>query len=178
MKAKLLVTVFLLVLTTVSYSQLKKGHSLLGPTIGFWFANSVPTFGGNFEYQTIQLGETGTLGVGGILRYTTFKEESINWEWSYTYITVGAQGNLNFNKIGDGKFVPFVGLVLGYNAVSSSIKYKFSGYSSTAGYGSGLWTWGQGGLRYFVSPNIALVLRFGLGNFSYYAGEFGVDFKF
>ena len=174
----ILVLLLLFVFTNLSYSQLKEGNSLLGPTIGFWFTNSVPTFGANFEYQATQLGETGTLGVGGILRYTTFKEVSDNWEWSYNYTTVGAQVNLNFNKIGDGKFVPFVGLVLGYNAISSSVKYKYSGYTSTAGQASGLWLWGKGGLRYFVSPNIALVARVGFGNFNYYAGEFGVDFKF
>jgi hypothetical protein len=178
MKIKLLIIFLSLTFISTGYSQLKEKHSLLGPTIGFWFANSVPTFGGNFEYQTTQLGETGTLGVGGILRYTTFKEESSYWEWSYTYVTVGAQVNLNFNKIGNGKFVPFVGLVLGYNSISSSVKYKFSGYTSAAAYGSGLWSWGQGGIRYFVIPNLAVVARFGLGNFSYYAGEIGVDFKF
>lgn len=174
----ILVFLLLFVFTNESYSQLKERNSLLGPTIGFWFTNSVPTYGLNYEYQATQLGETGTLGAGGIFRYTTFKEESVYWEWSYNYITIGAQVNLNFNKIGNGKFVPFVGLVLGYNAISSTVTYKTQGYSSSAGYGSGLWVWGQGGARYFVSPNIAIVARFGFGNFSYTAGEVGVDFKF
>jgi hypothetical protein len=178
MKAIKLTLVFLVVLSSVSFSQLKEGKSLLGPTIGFWFYNSVPTFGINYEYQTKQLGETGVLGVGGIFRYTGWKDENPYWEWSYSYITFGAQANLNFNKIGDGKFVPFVGLVLGYNAVSSSVTYKGSGYSSTAGYSSGLWTWGQAGARYFVSPQVALVARVGLGNFNYYALELGADFRF
>ncbi len=178
MKAKALALIFLLSFSSIGFSQLKERHNLLGPTIGFWFYNSVPTFGINYENQVKQLGETGVLGVGGIFRYTGWSDESAYWKWSYSYVTFGAQANLNFNKIGDGKFVPFVGLVLGYNSVSASITYKTSGYSSTAGYSSGFWTWGQAGARYFVSPQVALVARVGLGNFNYYALELGADFRF
>jgi len=178
MKAKVLTLIFVLSFSSAGYSQLKEGHHLLGPTIGFWFYNSVPTFGLNYEYQVKQLGETGVLGVGGIFRYTGWKEQNPNWEWSYSYVTFGAQANLNFNKIGDGKFVPFVGLVLGFNSVNSSVTYRGSGYTSSAGYSSGFWTWGQAGARYFVSPQVALVARLGLGNFNYYALELGADFRF
>ena len=41
-----------------------------------------------------------------------------------------------------------------------------------------VWSWGQAGARYFVSPTVALVARLGLGNFNYYALELGADFRF
>jgi hypothetical protein len=83
---------------------------------------------------------------------------------------------LNFNRISDRKFVPFVGLVLGYNNISNSYISK-SGNFYTASYNSGLWLWGQGGMRYFFSSKVAGVLRIGLGNFNFNVIEFGVDFK-
>ncbi|MBK7253430.1 MAG: hypothetical protein IPI04_05810 [Ignavibacteria bacterium] len=43
---------------------------------------------------------------------------------------------------------------------------------------SGLWTWGQAGARYFFSPTVAGVARFGFGNYKFDALELGVDFQF
>lgn len=176
MKSLLLTIFFFVTLTTASFSQLKESQSLFGPSVGFWFYSSVPTFGANYEYQVSQLGETGTFGLGGIFRYTSYTDSYTYGDWTYSYITLGAQGNINFNKIGDGKFVPFIGLVLGYNTVNVSSTYTGTFYSATAT--SGLWMWGQGGLRYFVSPNVAIGARFGAGNYNYYTSEFSVDFKF
>jgi hypothetical protein len=44
-------------------------------------------------------------------------------------------------------------------------------------YTSGAWLWGQAGLRYFFSNNVAGAVRLGLGNQDFYALELGVDFK-
>ncbi|MEZ4689264.1 MAG: hypothetical protein R3A12_03425 [Ignavibacteria bacterium] len=56
----------------------------------------------------------------------------------YSNTFIGGQANFNFNQIGTGQFVPFVGLVLGvYSSNVNSSKEN------------GFWTWGQAGARYF-----------------------------
>ncbi len=99
--------------------------------------------------------------------------------WKYTFSSFGVQSNYNFNQIGDGKFVPFVGLVLGYNNVNGTYTdYTKHGYIVyEAGYTSGAWLWAQAGFRYFFSDRVAGAVRLGLGNFDFNALELGVDFK-
>jgi hypothetical protein len=174
-------TLFLLVtvlfLNTVSgYSQLKEHEHLLGPSIGFWPSGSVPTFGANYEYQLTQAG-IGTISLGGIFRFTTFKDNfDPNDYYSFNYYTFGLQSNYHFNQIGDGRFVPFVGLVLGYNSVSYT-RHTVNEYPYTVSYNSNIWIWAQFGARYFFSSRVAGAIRFGLGNFNFNTIELGVDFK-
>jgi hypothetical protein len=160
------------------YSQLKEGDNLLGPTIGFWAKPNTPVFGLNYEHQMSQLGDVAALSLGGVFRYTSFKDRyPFDDYYDYNYVTFGLQSNVNFNQIGDGKFVPFIGLVLGYNNINATYVTK-SGNLYTASYSSGFWLWGQFGLRYFFAPKVAGVLRFGAGNFNFNVIELGVDFKF
>lgn len=175
---KVFITVFILSVSIISnYSQLKEGDNLLGPSLGFWTTPNVPTFGLNYEAQLTQLGDVATLSLGGVFRYTSFRTTYSPSDYSSdNYITLGAQSNLNFNEIGDGKFVPFVGLVLGYNSINNSYVSP-SGRVYTSGYTSGLWAWGQAGMRYFFSPRVAGALRIGAGNFNFNVVELGLDFK-
>ncbi len=179
MKLKLFVILTFLIISSISYSQLKKGDNLLGPSIGFWTNNSVPTFGANYENQIADVGEVATFGLGGIFRYTAWTDNynsDISYSSKYTYIIFGAQGNFNFNHIGNGSFVPFAGLVLGYDAVSYTLSTPQSNYSASSS--SGFWLWAQAGMRYFFTPKVAGVVRLGVGNFSFNVLELGVDFKF
>jgi hypothetical protein len=137
----------------------------MGGTLGFWARNSTPTYGFNYENQVTQAG-IGTIGLGAVLRYSSFADNEFE-RFSNTFI--GGQANYNFNQIGSGTFVPFVGLVTGFYSSSPN------GSSSKE---SGLWLWAQGGMRYFFSPAVAGVVRLGLGNFNFNALELGVDFKF
>jgi len=168
---------FLTVIASTSYSQLKEGDGLLGPSLGFWTAPNAPTFGLNYESQLTQLGDVATLSLGGVFRYTSFRDYYYTSDYPNTnYITLGLQSNLNFNQIGDGKFVPFVGLVLGYNSISNS-NVTPGGRVYTTTYNSGMWIWGQAGMRYFFSPRVAGALRIGAGNFNFNVIELGLDFK-
>lgn len=171
--------ILLLVLSASAFAQLKKGDNLLGPSIGFWTFNSVPTFGANYENQIADVGDVATFGLGGIFRYTSWTN-NYNFDppytAKYTYIIFGAQGNFNFNHIGNGTFVPFAGLVLGYNAVSYSLSSPQSNYSVASS--SGWSFWAQAGMRYFFTPKVAGVIRIGAGNFNFDVLELGVDFKF
>lgn len=154
----------MLCLAATSHGQLKERDNLMGGTLGFWARNSSPTFGFNYENQVTQAG-IGTIGLGALLRYSNFPNNTER----FSSIFVGGQGNYNFNQIGSGKFVPFLGLVIGFFSSSPN---------GTSLKESGLWTWGQAGMRYFFSPSVAGVVRFGLGNFNFNALELGVDFKF
>ncbi len=165
MKTIIYSILFLICLVLSSNAQLKEHDNLMGGTLGFWARNTSPTFGFNFENQVTQAG-IGSIGVGALLRYSNFPNDR---DERFSNIFLGGQANYNFNQIGSGKFVPFLGLVLGFYSSSpngSSLRE------------SGLWAWGQAGMRYFFSPAIAGVVRFGLGNFNFSALELGIDFKF
>lgn len=170
---------FVLLLSTSLYAQLKEHDNLLGFSLGFWPKGGVPTFGANFEHQLTQVG-IGTVSLGGVFRYYSYTVVYGNGDSrKYTFTSLGVQSNYNFNQIGDGKFVPFAGLVIGYNNVNYTFTdVTHSGiFVSDISYASGAWLWAQGGFRYFFSPSVAGAVRLGLGNFEFYNLEIGVDFK-
>ncbi len=165
MKTTIFSIIFIMSFIASSFGQLRDGDNLMGGTLGFWAKNNTPTFGFNYENQVTQAG-IGTIGVGALLRYSSYPYRDT---YRYSNIFIGGQANYNFNQISSGKFVPFLGVVLGFFSSSpndNSLKE------------SGLWAWGQAGARYFFSPAVAGVVRFGLGNFNFNALELGVDFKF
>jgi len=165
MKTTIFSIIFLLCLVASSNAQLKEHDNLMGGTLGFWARNSSPTFGFNYENQITQAG-IGSIGLGALLRYSNYSNPAPE---RFSNIFLGGQANYNFNQIASGKFVPFLGLVLGFYSNSpdgNSLKQ------------SGLWAWGQAGMRYFFSPAVAGAVSFGLGNANFNALELGVDFKF
>jgi len=171
------------VLIVLSYSnsnaQLKEKDNLLGVSLGFWGKGQVPTFGVNFESQLTQAG-IGTIGIGGLFRFYTWTNTFSNGDsWKYTFTSLGFQTNYNFNQIGDGTFVPFIGIVVGYNNVNQTYTdVRRSGvFVSEASYSSGAWAWAQLGFRYFFSPRVAGSLRVGAGNHDFNTLELGVDFQ-
>lgn len=179
MKLLVFEVLFVLLVTSVSYSQLSKRDNMLGPSIGFWSYNGVPIFGVNYENQIADVADIATFGLGGLFRFTSWTNnynEPDVYSAKYTYTMFGAQGNFNFNHIANGTFVPFAGFVLGYDAVSYTFSNNLHNYSASAS--SGWWLWIQGGARYFFSPKVAGVVRLGAGNFNFNVLELGVDFKF
>lgn len=163
----------------VSNSQLKERDNLLGVSLGFWPANSGPVIGANFENEVSQAG-VGTFGLGGVFRYYTFGVTYFNGDSRrYNFSSFGLQGNYNFNQIGDGRFVPFLGLVIGYNSVNSNYTAVRGNtvFVSDVSYTSGAWLWGQAGLRYFFSHSVAGSVRLGFGNHDFNTLELGLDFK-
>jgi hypothetical protein len=162
-----------------SFSQLKEKDNVLGISLGLWPANSAPVIGANFESQLSQAG-VGTISLGGLFRYYTYAVTYGNGDSRrYNFSSFGVQSNYNFNQIGDGKFVPFFGLVVGYNSINNSYTNVTPNavYISDVSYTSGAWLWAQAGMRYFFSSNVAGSLRFGLGNNNFNTVELGVDFK-
>jgi hypothetical protein len=179
MKPLVIIIAALAFITASSSSQLHERDNLLGGSIGFWGKGKVPMFGVNFESNVSQAG-IGTLGVGGIFRFYSFTDHYGNGDSRrYSFTSFGAQLNYNFNQIGDGKFVPYLGLVAGYNSVSNTYTdvTRNAVYVTDVSYTSGAWLWGQLGMRYFFSPNVAGGIRLGLGNNDFNTVELGVDFK-
>ena len=154
-------------------------HSYLGPCIGLSFLGSVPQFGVNYE-RSMDLQNLGSVGFGGVFRYWGYSEDFGYGKVSYTNILIGAQGNYHFKVPGNSNLDPYAGVVLAYDIGSSSVDYNnafLNGYSASVSAG-GFWAAVQGGVRYFIQPNLALTGRLAFGSLSYGGLEVGVDFKF
>jgi hypothetical protein len=178
---KILLSCFFIILLNLSplHSQIQKGDNLLGASVGFWVKGSVPMLGLNFESHVADLG-SGTIGLGGLFRYYSYTNDYPNGDSrKYTFTSFGFQANYNFTQIGDGKFVPYLGLVLGYNNISNTYTdvTKHGVYITDVSYTSGAWLWGQAGMRYFFSPKFAGTVRLGFGNNDFNTLELGIDFK-
>jgi hypothetical protein len=180
MKTTIFLVLFLLCAILSAHGQLQEKDNLLGATLGLWAHNHVPTIGVNYEYQLTQAG-IGTISLGGILKYYSWTDNYHDGDSrKYTFTTLGIQSNYNFNQIGDGKFVPFLGLVISYNSVNETYTdvHGHGVYYTDIAYTSGAWIWAQTGMRYFFTPNVAGAVRLNLGNNDFYTIELGVDFKF
>jgi len=157
---------------TFNYYVIKVGNNLLGPTLGIWANGINLTLGGNYEYELREFGP-GVLGIGGLIRFWAQSDNVAGLKIEFKNTTLAAQANYNFTNLPYDNWIPFIGIVLGYNSVS----FK-SNYSNVGSIGSSLILWGQAGVRYFIKPNLALVARFGAGNNDFIVPEVGVDFKF
>jgi hypothetical protein len=177
---KLILIILLLMPVLPANSQVKEGDNLLGFSIGLWTKGNMPVLGVSFESHIAGY-ESGTLGIGGLFRYHGYSENYNNGDSrNYNFSSFGFQTNFNFNNIGDGKFVPYLGLTLGYNNVINSytnINRNGVIIQQDNSYNSGVWIWGQLGARYFFSSKVAGTLRVGIGNNDFYPLELGVDFK-
>lgn len=168
----------ILMVPAVSSAQFETGKNYIGPSIGLSFLGSTPQFGLNYEYG-IEMQNFGTVGIGGIMRYWSYSSDFGFGQWSYTNFLIGAQGNYHF-KIDNPKWDIFAGIVLAYDG--GSVKFKNTknlvGYNYSSPTTGGLWLSIQGGVRYWLSNNFAVVGRLGYGSLSYGALDVGVDWKF
>jgi hypothetical protein len=155
-------------------AQFETGKNYIGPTIGLSFLGSTPDFGVNYEYG-LNFQDFGKVGIGGLFKYWGYSESYFDGKWNYTNILIGAHGNYHF-VTSSGKFDPYIGLVLAYDAGSVSWSGPYGNYSTPA-YG-GMWLAAQGGARYWISPSIAISGRIGFGTLGYSGLDLGVDFKF
>lgn len=177
-KVILILAVLFFTVGTIN-AQFEAGKSHAGPSLGFGFAGYGLTFGADYEYgmnlKDIGVDAPGKLGVGGIFRYYNWTEGSFGYEWSFTDIIIGAQGNYHF-KVGDGKVDPWVGLVLGFDVATSSWDGP-SGFGDNSDSSGGIFFNGNAGVRYWFSPNMAARASLGFGGIVS-SLILGVDFKF
>jgi hypothetical protein len=171
---------FLLFFTNIFFAQYAVGKHYAGPSLGLSFLGSSVQLGANYEYgmdvKEIGIDAPGKLGIGGIVRYWSYSEKYFGGEWSYTDILIGAQANYHF-KIGSDKWDPWAGITLAYDVGSVDWDGPGGNNYSEPTYG-GFFLGGNAGIRYWVSPTLALSARFGFGTLSYSALDLGVDLKF
>lgn len=179
MKKIIVLFIFLFVAST-TFAQFEVGKHHAGPSIGIGFGGYGLSIGGDYEYgmdlKEIGVDAPGKLGVGGIVRYYSWSESYYTYEWSYTDIIIGAQGNYHF-QLDNEKIDPWVGLVLGFDINSASWDGPDGfgdDYSTSDG---GLFFNGNAGVRYWFSPNMAARAGFGFGSIVS-SLIVGVDFKF
>ncbi|MCX5754155.1 MAG: hypothetical protein NTW97_11040 [Candidatus Krumholzibacteria bacterium] len=168
----LVIVLAMCLVASTGHAQFEKGKSFLGPRLGIGAHGSGVVVGGGYEY-----GVTDVIGIGGLVDYYTWSTTGWGiWGGKYTYVIFGAQGNYHFGKAlkWDAKIDPFAGLVLGYERVSWSWD-RNPGHIFWEPSASGIILGGQIGIRYFVSPNLALYGQTGFG-ITYL--KVGVDFKF
>ncbi len=169
------VMVTLIMFAATANAQFEANKNYLGPSIGFAFLGSTPDFGASYEYA-INMENFGLVGIGGIFRYWGYSENYFAGQWKYTNILIGLQGNYHF-VVNNDELDPYAGLVLAYDAGSVSWSGP-SGYNYSSPTYGGLWLAAQGGLRYWVSPTVAVTGRIGFGTLGYSGIDLGVDFKF
>ncbi len=161
----------LCLLVSTGNAQYEKGKSYLGPRIGIGVNGSSLAFGAGYEY-----GVTDEISIGGLVDYYQYSYTAwSDWGGKYTYIIIGAQGNYHFGKTlkWDSKLDPFAGVVIGYESITW--KWNDQSWGAFSPTSSGITFGGQAGLRYFLSPSLALYGQVGFG-ITYL--KVGVDFKF
>ncbi len=181
MKKVLLILVLLFFVSSINFAQFRDGKSHVGPSVSVGFSGWGVGFGADYEYgmsmKKLGIDAPGNFGLGGLVRYYSFSEGFGNWQWSYTNIIIGAQGNYHF-ALENKKIDPFLGLVLGFNIASSSWDGpNTSGWDGEGTSYGGMFLNLNAGLRYWFSPQMAVRANFGVGNVVS-SLVFGLDFKF
>ena len=178
MRAYRIFILFIFLIPLQLHSQFKTGGHYIGGSIGFWVKGSTPILGANYEYGLPQ-DNIGIFGIGGIFRYWRYSEDTKEYKQEITNYVAAGQVNYHFNRITNGKFSPYVGLVIGFN--NATTKYTAFDKNSIIGkpteYKNGLILWAQGGFRFFFTPKIAGTVRLGLGNLDFSTIELGIDYK-
>lgn len=120
---------------------------------------------GDMDIPAISLGyQAGVhekISVGGLVGYSSSSYGISTYEWTYSYIFIGARGEYHFVDLDVDDFDLYGGVTLGYNIVSVSEPSGYSGFYSAEGsyllYGFHL------GGRYYFSPTVGAFLELGYG---------------
>lgn len=170
---KILLSV-LLVLFSLSHlvaqdATFVKGDKVLNLGIGFgglysgsYYTTSVPPISASFEVGVKDgIIDKGSIGVGGLISYSSHKWEYSGWGWKYTNIIIGAKGSFHYPLL--DKLDTYSGVVLGYNiATSSEFGNSVPGYDYNASSGGLSYAW-FAGARYYFSEKFAAMAELGVG---------------
>ena len=179
------ICLFAAVHTSAQESVFGKGDNVVNLGVGFGGnlyngydygrsdINELPTFTLSYERGIISnlFNEQSSLGVGGLVGYTSAKYDYSGWGWTSTDIMVGARGAMHYTFV--DRFDTYAGLMAGYNI--NSWKWKGAGYTSSSTGSSGLiYTFFVGG-RYYLGDSFAVFAEVGYG---YSLINAGLSFKF
>jgi hypothetical protein len=149
-------------------STFAKGDKVLNLGIGFGgrytgtgMTTSVPPIGASFEVGVKDgVLEKGSIGVGGMLAYSSHKWEYSGWGWKYTSIVIGARGTFHYPLA--NKLDTYTGLLLGYDISTAKEFGVSSGYNYDSSYGGLTYAW-FAGARYYFSDAFAAFAELGVG---------------
>jgi len=152
-----------------------KGDNVINLGIGFggtWYSGygfgwsavtRTPTFSVSYEHCIIDnlWDEKSSIGVGGLLGYSSIKWKDSNWKINNTFI--GVRGALHYSFV--NKLDTYAGLMMGYKIVSDNSDWN---YGNT--FSSDLFA----GARYYLSNNFAVFSEVGYWTFF----NIGISIKF
>ncbi len=141
-------------------AQFTVGYTDIGPIIGVGNIGSASiAFGGRFEHAIKTLPEfnNGILSVEASVNYYSWSWSGLGYSASVKYIPFGVTANYHFPVKSNPKLDPFLGVGLGYQAVTCNVSGIPCGYSSS------VYFIGRAGGRYFFSPKMALYADLGAG---------------
>ncbi|MEE9429750.1 MAG: hypothetical protein V3V16_01840 [Melioribacteraceae bacterium] len=175
MKSIILTLIFL---SASVFGQFKSADNYLEPIVGFSFLGSTPQYGFNYEH-TFLVEREHKIGIGFVARYWKYSEQFVATKTSYVDFLVGVQTNYHF-YLRNKRVNPWIGIVAGYDFGSAKTSWTSEVHPEVVlespEYG-GLMFSVHAGLRYWLSPNIALSTRIGFGTMSYGALDLGVIFR-
>ncbi len=165
----------------ISSTYIKSGNSLIGPAIGYSLKSKVLSYGINYEYAFAQ-NQTGIFTAGIAGKYSAKNEslEGNTGELKNSVISAGLKCNFNLNNLSAKSIVPFAGLMIGYNY--SVTKYEFNNSAQDPLFPDtkrhSMYIFGEAGVRFFISRNMALNIKAGSGNIDKSILEIGFDYRF
>ncbi|MBK8884162.1 MAG: hypothetical protein IPN67_17890 [Bacteroidales bacterium] len=149
-------------------STFQKGDKVLNLGIGFGgrysgtgMTTSIPPLSASFEVGVKDgVLEKGSIGVGGMLAYSSHKYEYFGWGWKYTSIVIGARGTFHYPLV--DKLDTYTGLFLGYDISTAKEYGTATGIDYNNSYGGLTYAW-FAGARYYFSDKFAAFAELGVG---------------
>jgi len=174
---KVLFTLFAIVLlaSATSFGQgYNQNGKVLNIGVGFGFAGATGDATIPPVSAGLQFGLNDKISVGGIVGYTgsTDKLGVFDWEYSYSYILIGARGEYHFMEPSN-KLDAYAGLTLGYNVASASFSGKsVFGVTPASASAGGIFYGFHAGARYAISNSWGVFGELGYGIGYVTAGAF------
>ena len=133
---------------------------------GGGYTSSFPPLSISYEQGILDnvIDEKGSIGVGGLLGYTSYKYDwsvfGDNYGWKYTDIIIAARGAFHYALV--DKFDTYTGLLLGFRIASSKSFGNIPDYGFSASTGGVMAAWFAGG-RYYFTDKFAGMAEIGYG---------------
>jgi hypothetical protein len=163
------VVCFALTQLVAQEASFSKGDKALNLGIGFgstWYSgtyyhSAVPPVSASLEFGVAdKILDKGVIGVGPYVGFSSYKWDYSGWGYKYTNLIIGARGNFHYPLA--NKLDTYLGLLIGYNIVSSKEFGTPIGYNYNATSG-GIRSAGYIGARYFFKPSFGVMAELGYG---------------
>ena len=169
------ISMMVTIMSVVAVNAQSKGDNVVGLGIGFGgnlytgsgYTSKFPAISVYYERCIVDnlWDEKSSIGVGGMLGYTSAKWEtkydSYKYGWKYTDFIIGARGALHYAFI--DKLDTYTGLMLGYDIVSAKETGNHpSGFNYSANGSALTWSWFIGA-RYYFTDSFAAFAELGYG---------------